>query len=120
MKSGCRSCNLWFQNQDDGDGFQVKRFFHWAWNARMIFFFLGDMKVADAKKKFDVGDEIVVSNENIGNSVEDNLELTHVYVHQNHQVNHWASHQLWYGTTLHANIYVSAVAKNNVPRSVCF
>ena len=86
----------------------------------MIFFFLGDMKVADAKKKFDVGDEIVVSNENIGNSVEDNLELTNVYVHQNHQVNHWASHQLWYGTTLHANIYVSAVAKNNVPRSVCF
>jgi len=112
VATGCRDCNLWFENSRTGEGVHVVVTIHWNWISSVyshIYFCPRGVTDADMNAIFRQGDEVLIKYNNSGKPAEENFALTHVYGRQNDLVDNWAPYRVRFGGTVSterdANIY---------------
>lgn len=109
--SGCRDCNIWFQNSRTQEIIHTHIVIHWAWEGHRLFFCPTDITSDEFRLRWLKGDEMIPMEANNGMPFEDNLALTFVHGTQAPLPERWATSRARYGKSGSVkrdfNVYVS-------------
>lgn len=95
-KSGCRYCNLQFENANTGEIVVVPHVLHFAWAGNELYF-NPTVTATEFNTIFKKGDEIIVSYSSSGKPAEENRALTFVF--GSPTLNHHPPNRIRYGKT---------------------